>query len=290
MKTKKLWLFILLILFCSNLSAGLITHLQFENDFKDRYGSNDGDNASSPNDVSFDTGKEGRAIYFDGSDYIEVGGNDFNPEGSSGYSISIWVKSGMSNTNNNCYIGKHNLTGGNEFLFGYFSDLLKVYVGAASVTVSSTTEPFGTWTHYVVNGKTYSTSTDVTVFRNGLQIWTGTINDVMTINSDSKPWVLGQEWDGSSPSDYFQGTIDNLRFYDKVLTIEEVKQIYTKESSMVHLAFDDNFEDSAGSYDGNQTGGVIFKSGWENRSAYLDGSNDYIEFGTATTDPRGTNG
>jgi len=288
MKVKKLVLLILLVFFFSNVYAGLLTHLKFENSLKDSYGDNDGENHG----VTYTTGKEGRGVYFNDaeSDYLEVGENGFDPEGSSGFSISIWVRPDSDNTNNNCYIGKHNSSGGNEFLFGYWNGNLVVQVGDIDEDVLSVAEPAGVWTHYIVNGKTYGTYTDVTVFKNGSQIWTGYINDVMTISSTSKPWVLGQDWDGSTPSDFFKGRMDNLRFYDKVLTAEEVKQIYVKESSTVHLAFDDDYDDSAGSYDGTQTGGVIFKSGLENRLAYLDGSNDYIEFGTATTDPRGTNG
>jgi hypothetical protein len=82
MKMKKLAVLIIGTMLFLNLHAGLVTHLEFEDDFKDRYGNNDGLNGpideTGNHDVSFDTGKEGRAIYFDGNDYIEVGENDFD--------------------------------------------------------------------------------------------------------------------------------------------------------------------------------------------------------------------
>jgi hypothetical protein len=85
--------------------------------------------------------------------------------------------------------------------------------------------------------------------------------------------------------------MDNIRFYDNELDAAYVRQIFLKESSYVHLKFDDDFKDSAGSNHGSQTGGVTFKSGMENRAASLDMyNNSYIEFGNSTTDPRLTNG
>ncbi len=300
MKMKKLAVLIIGTMLFLNLHAGLITHLKFEDNLEDSYGESNGLNGpiyKDENDdwinrtVSFDPGVEGRAVYFDGNDYMEIGRKDFDPRGfSNSYAISIWVKSGMSNTDNNCYIGKHSSSGGNVFLFGYWSSTLRLQIMNTSATVSTTAEPFGSWTHYVITASESGANTLAKVFRNGVIIWSGSIGAIMEINGSSKKWVLGQDWDGSVPSDFFQGTIDNIRFYDNELDADSVNQIFLKESSMLHLALDNNFEDSIGNNNGSQTGGVQFEKGMENRSASLDGINDYIEFGTNATDPRGVNG
>ncbi len=295
MKMKKLAVLIIGTMLFLNLHAGLVTHLEFEDNFDDSFGEHDWENGpvtlTENNSVNFTSGKEGSGIYFDGDDYIEIGKNgDFNPRGAdNSYSISLWVKSteAASSSNANCYIGKHTDSGGNVFLLGYWSSALKLQIQTTAVTVSTSAEP-QEWTHYVVTAKENGTSTSVKVYKDGAQIWTGTVNNVLgTFSSDDKPWVLGQDWDSSTGgSDWFKGYMDNVRFYDNELDADYVKQIYLKESSMVHLALDDNYEDSAGSYDGWQNNGVVFKSGMENRAASLDGYNDYIEFGTPTTDPR----
>ncbi|HUU20096.1 MAG TPA: LamG domain-containing protein [Sedimentisphaerales bacterium] len=38
-------------------------------------------------------------------------------------------------------------------------------------------------------------------------------------------WSIGQEWDPPTPSDFFQGTVDDVRFYDASLTAEQVKEL-----------------------------------------------------------------
>jgi len=270
MKMKKLVVLIIGIMFFLNLHAALITHLKFEEDLEDSYGNNNGTNHG----VSYTTGREGRGIYFNDADedYLEVGENNFDPRSSSGFSISLWVNSSSSNTNNNCYIGKNGKTGypsSNEFVFGYYSNQLRIQIGDAVATASTDTEPFGYWKHYVITGKDFSTYTRITVYRDSYQIWTGNINDKMEIDSASKKWSFGQEWD-SSTSDHFKGYVDNVRFYDNELDAAYVRQIFLKESSYVHLKFDDDFNDSVGSNHGTQTGGVTFKSGLENRAASLN--------------------
>ena len=293
MKIKKLAVLIIGTMFFWNLHAGLVAHLEFEDNFKDRYGNNDGTNHG----VVFTTGREGRGIYFNDSDedYLEIGENNFDPKSSSGFSISLWVKSSSSNVNNNCYIGKNGTNpNSNEFVFGYYSNQLRIQIGDVAATASTDTEPFGNWKHYVIAGKEFSTYTAITVYRDGSQIWTGNINDHVIINSDSRKWSFGQEWDGSDTTDHFEGYMDNIRFYDKVITAEEVMQIYAKESSDLHLKFDDDYEDRVGSADGSPSNtGVDFIEGMENRAIDLSGSssdNEYVEFGTNATDPRGTNG
>ena len=39
---------------------------------------------------------------------------------------------------------------------------------------------------------------------------------------------IGQEWDGGSTSGYFNGIIDEVRIYNKALSITEIKQLYVQ--------------------------------------------------------------
>ncbi|MHC4146996.1 MAG: LamG domain-containing protein, partial [Planctomycetota bacterium] len=38
-------------------------------------------------------------------------------------------------------------------------------------------------------------------------------------------WSIGQEWDDTSPSNFYTGLVDDARFYNKALTAEDIKQI-----------------------------------------------------------------
>lgn len=301
MKTKKLWFFILLILFFSNLSAALISHLKFEDNFEDSYGDING---KGINGTAFSSGIEGRSAYFDGSnDYIDLGDanyikhGDFDPRGAdNSYSISMWVYSTeqATSSNANSYIGKHNSTGGtNIFLFGYWNNQLSVRVrGNVQYISAAGNEPVSEWVHYVVTAKESGSNTSAKVYKDGVQIWSGTITDVMgTYSTDDLPWVLGQDWDsGPVRSDHFKGKMDNIRFYDTEIDANYVQQIYLKESSLVHYTFDDNLEDSGpNGYDGTNAGDAGFDFGMENRSLSLDGS--YYSFAElGNFDPRGNDG
>lgn len=42
-----------------------------------------------------------------------------------------------------------------------------------------------------------------------------------------KPWTIGQEWDGSSTSSFAKAAIDEVAFYDHILTKNEINKLYT---------------------------------------------------------------
>lgn len=185
---------------------------------------------------------ENRSVYFDGvNDYVEIGNGLMDPRlwtnsTTSSYSFSLWVKSHSSATtsNNNSYIGKHSASNANIFLFGYWSAKLSVEINNTSLHISDATEPTE-WTHYVVvcTEDTTIPRTTIVVYKNGAQLWSGSIPKVMgTFSSTDKPWVFGQDWD-SSPSDFFKGEMDNIRFYKGALSADDVKALYRSEFSGV---------------------------------------------------------
>jgi len=55
--------------------------------------------------------------------------------------------------------------------------------------------------------KINATQSIVKIYKNGTLIGENTIDSVMG-NTQGKPWVLGQEWDGGTLSDFFQGAMD----------------------------------------------------------------------------------
>ncbi len=293
---KKMVFIILFFIISFHLSASLLTHLKFDGNLDDSYGNSNAKRAGNGNDYYFySLGQIDKSLKFDGVNYFEIGLDSFDPRGNNGtYTISLWVYSTerASSSNANSYIGKHTSSGGNEFLFGYWNGSLSLTINNDIEYFSSLgSEPLYTWVHYVIAAQEVNGITNVNLYKNGEQVWAGIINDTMDSNSSGKSWVLGQDWDSSTAtSDFFKGQMDSVRFYNTKLSEEEVKEIYNKESSILHLNFDNNFLDDRDEADGTQTGGVVFKEGMENRAAYFDGVNDYVEFGTGTTDPRNSAG
>lgn len=282
----------LILCFSGILSAKLVTHFEFDESLGDSAGDNDGTFTSSGNSI-YGIGRNGKALVFNGtSDYLEFGKGDFDPRYNGRYSISMWVRSTeqASSTNNNSYIGKHTSSGDNAILFGYWDSQLKFRIKSDVVTISAAgNEPITGWVHYAISAKEQDNgTTSVVIYKNGSQIWSGTLNDVAgDFEGNDKPWVLGMDWDSAtSKTDFFKGKIDNVRIYDLNITADEVQEIYYKEVSGIHLKMDDSFNSSVGSETGTAGGGTAFKQGMENRSAYFDGVDDYVKFGDGTTDPR----
>ena len=279
--------------FSGVLSAKLLTHLEFEESLEDSVGDNNGTFKGSDSET-YQTGRNGKALVFNGtSDYLEFGKADFDPRFSGRYSISMWVLSNeqASSSNNNSYIGKHTSSGDNAVLFGYWNSQLSFQIKSAVVHISAAgDEPTGAWVHYAVSAREQSGATSVVIYKNASQVWSGTLNDIAgSITEYDKPWVLGMDWDSAtSKTDFFKGKMDDVRIYDWNITADEVKEIYYKEAAKIHLKMDDTFNASAGSIFGYGFGGATFKQGMENRSAYFDGVNDYVKFGTGLTDPRGS--
>ncbi|MBP5590888.1 LamG domain-containing protein, partial [bacterium] len=264
------------VCFSSVLSAKLLTHLEFEESLEDSVGDNNGTFYGS-NSTTYQVGRNGKALLFNGtSDYLEFGSGDFDPRYSGRYSISMWVLSSeaASSSNNNSYIGKHTALGGKLILFGYFGGQLYFQVKTASISIPAAgSEPVGYWVHYAVSAiEQNNGTTSVVIYKNGSQIWSGTLNDAAgTFEDNYHPWVLGMDWDpGNFKTNFFKGKMDDVRIYDWNITADEVKEIYYKEAAAIHLRMDDSFNSSSAGYiPGNQAGGAFFKQGMENRSVYL---------------------
>jgi hypothetical protein len=77
-------------------SGKLIAWWKFENDVNDSAGSNNGTIHGNP---TFVDGKFGRAICFDGNDYIDCGNPDSLNFGTGDWTISAWIKTTQTGTN-----------------------------------------------------------------------------------------------------------------------------------------------------------------------------------------------
>ncbi len=297
MFSKKLFFVSFFVLFFCNLNGTLLTYLEFEENLYDSYGANDAVIYNGNGQNLMVSGIMQGGVYFDGvNDYIEVGTSSFDPRSSDGaYTFSFWAyTTGPSTaTNANNYLGKHTANGANIFNFGYWGNNLTLTIRSAVISFTSLGwEPDNEWVHYAISAKETNGNTNVSVYKNGEVVWSGVLADTLgSFSSNDKPWVLGQDWDSATViSDFFEGKMDNVRFYNEQLDATEIRGIYNSESAKIYLPFDVDFDDISSYLNGSQTGGVTFRAGINNNSAYFDGVNDYVEFGTGTTDPRNNNG
>ena len=135
------------------------------------------------------------------------------------FTVEMWVNPN-STDDDQCFIGKHTADGNNIFWFGYYS-------GGFQVMVRSDYHAEGekiTGFHHLAVIVEKTTSSSVTVYRNGKLLWQTTLAGSIG-DTTGKPWVLGQDWD-SNPlrsTDFFNGTIDEVRIWNSARTQEQVE-------------------------------------------------------------------
>ena len=44
-------------------------------------------------------------------------------------------------------------------------------------------------------------------------------------------WTIGQDWDGDSESDYYNGAIDEVKIFNKVLSSDEVNALHNDSAN-----------------------------------------------------------
>ena len=207
------------------LENSLLAYYTFDsNDASDSSGN---DNTGVINgDAAFVASPKGKAIKLDGSgQWIEL--NNLNvPES---FTISMLIK--PEATTNQAFIGKNTNDGGNQFYFGYWNGGYDVTVkdldysgGAATINV---------YQHLVVVVRKIDTSkSEVKVFRDGTLLWKQEIGAVFN-DTQGRKWLIGQEWDGATPSDLFKGEIDEISIFKGALTDATVPSL--KDTPMMSV-------------------------------------------------------
>jgi formylglycine-generating enzyme required for sulfatase activity len=177
-----------------------------------------GDNHGTISGAQWTTGQIDGALSFDGvSDYVDL--TDFDlPEN---FAVCLWVNP-TTTADDQCFIAKNTSEGDNIFLFGFWS-------GGHHVRVRSDVHIEGTktkgWQQLVVVAEQIdSTHTNISVYRNSKILWTHILNDVVG-DMSGKAWTIAQEWDAGSRTDFFNGLIDDVRIYDRALSVEEILQL-----------------------------------------------------------------
>jgi photosystem II stability/assembly factor-like uncharacterized protein len=193
--------------------------------------------------LSFANGRFGSGLSLDGSnDYAELGSLTLP----SSFSISLWAMF-RENTNGQAILSKTTATGGNQLIFGKYNNGLQINFTSASASNQVWTvthdPPLNIWTHFVVTGSydSVANETTVTMIRRqvggssqtlGSNVFTGTIT-----TSGGKRWSLGQEWDSSTlTTDHFNGLIDEVGFYDGVISSTERAALFTKNGARLVVA------------------------------------------------------
>ena len=216
------------------------------------YFKNSSDVTENPSYTSTSTASgdpfDGKAVYLNGSHFVKMGNYralmSLGSTGGHKITISMWVKFYYSSPyGNDCLIGKNSDEGGNNFLFGIWSQKMYVRIGSGTYDYRNNTYVDGTngspidvydgdWHHFVVAVEEDSANpgtSDVTIWIDGSKIWdkrsvNNTISDSEVL--DGKWPTVGMELDGTTKSDFLEGYVDELQFFGDVATDDDVDNLY----------------------------------------------------------------
>ena len=171
---------------------------------------NDGNLGGNPQWVE---GVIGGALELRGGDYVSIDGvvNDIT---SNDITLSAWIKTTQTREGN--VFASNDSGGGHVLLFGIDNGNIYVDDGPVADWLPAVNDDQWHMITFVMKGSRIYLYTD------GVQV--GTVTTVIDITTETR-WSIGQEWDGSSPSDFYVGMVDDVRFYDVALTPDEIKEI-----------------------------------------------------------------
>ncbi len=227
-------------------------------------------------------GRYGNGAAFDGSSqYITADGVSDDLANADNISFGGWVypESGMSA--NGVMLSFHTSGGGNRLMLEYDpvganANKFIAYDKTNGDVYSANTFIPDQWYHVMV---VIGADNAGYLYVNGVE--EAQFSTTVRPATDGK-FSLGQEWDGSTPSNFFKGRLDEIVVYRKALSYQEVQELYN--NPVFHLPFDErsgatSFEDDSGlDNDGTCQGDSCPAAGEEGLSinaAAFDGG-DYV--------------
>lgn len=176
---------------------------------------NNGTLTNSPTWQSGIDCKSGGCLSFDGTNnYVELGINNM-PSGALPRTLSVWANVGSSNSGYRAIFNEGTYAANQQFQIGILSGSFNVnnYSATWSDVATYTT---GQWYHLVL---TYDGS-NVLLYKNGGVVASAT---GITLNT-----TIGKLRIGANPNaaEKFNGSIDEVRVYNRVLSADEILQMY----------------------------------------------------------------
>ena len=188
-----------------------------------------------------------KALDFDGSgDYVSVAhSSDLSISGA--MSITAWVNpdslSGFP-----MFVSKRSSS---SHAYQFYSTVNKLNYNNGTIAQSSGTISTGAWTHV---GVTFDGAGGVTFYINGSSA--GTATAATTNPTNTYELQFGRAFNGN----YLNGRLDEIAFFDSVLTANQMSGIYSNKlyPEMVSFwRFEDDVTDSVGSNDGTNNGATF---------------------------------
>lgn len=206
--------------------------------FDEGYGSTVNDSSSLENNGTLGTGtssptwsndgKFGKALSFDGNDYVDFGDND-ELKLTFPFTISAWVNINELPADEYTIISKwysftndreyaFQIAGDNRLRFGFSSNGSDSEFVYADTAFSSA--DFDQWIHVML---TADENRNYTFYRNGVPDGSGTFSLTSIANDTASAMIGAVHYSNALPSRFFKGKIDEVKLYPFDLNSEQVK-------------------------------------------------------------------
>ncbi len=165
-------------------------------------------------------GKIGQGLDFNGTDdRVEIPFSSVLP--STDFTVAVWAF--LDTNTDEVLIMLPNITGGNEFLMHASSSAFGITTNELVTTYGSVPIPQGKWTHIVAR----RSGSSVTSYINAVQDLS--YSDAAALETNCRLY-FGVDVDAGSCtsglSNFLDGKLDDIRIYDRALSIAEIKRLY----------------------------------------------------------------
>ena len=154
------------------------------------------------------------ALDLGGSDYVVIDGVD-NDITTTNITLNAWIKTTQTSEGN--VFACNDSASAHPFMFGINNGNPVVHdTGTDTQFPTAINDDQWHMLTFVRNGPTGYVYVDA--FR------AGTYNPNFTLDTITR-WSIGQEWDSTTPSDFYTGTVDEVRIYNTALTQAEIAEL-----------------------------------------------------------------
>jgi hypothetical protein len=262
-------------------------------------GTNTGTLTNSPTWVA---GKAGKALSFNATNsYIDLGSSNTYIGTSAPFSVSFWMKANTfdSNQRNPFALKTDSTTSwiGFQLAGGSYTDFTFGKDSASSFRFSYPSSPVNKWVHILItyNGSGFNTVGNYAAYFNGTSV---SLSTSSTLSVSSNANYIGK----GSGAGYWDGSLDEFRVYNRVLTAAEIANLYQTTAEVKANAPENSelmnglvglwsfngadvsgttaYDRSGQGNDGTLTNGPTVTAGKIGQALRFDGSDDYVSLGS----------
>ena len=267
----------------------LMAYFDFDDNSYDHSGR--GNNGHLNGNIYYSEGLYGNAAVFDGDgDYMDIFSTHRMMEDHYEHSIETWVEWNRNSGDKDCIFREGNTPYGYELC-------INENLGEIVYSIKQASTRFNTMCSrnlLVPNDWNYIVATfdgqnrKINLYVNGVKCNSTDVSDYFIYLDDSSAnWSIGGHptipsvYDASAQN-YFNGSIDELKIWKRVLGDIEIKSNYDEVKNgsipglISHWEFDDDLTDSVGDNDGVSYGNPSFVDGIDSKSMKFDGDGDYV--------------